>query len=350
MGEIWQNIFGKFFGSLCNSQQMPGLSSMLSGKMRENVNSAVKSIWDEIEPTRRPADKRAGVLHFNLMSSINYVFDLEKLEEKIPTWMSQAMQYQNGKPFDVSVTKYRMLAEYNIRFPTELGLPMRFLATLPIIVSLQGIVKGDGQGGIKSEIAAELSWKLSSEIRVELPFNGNYIATGVDVRVESRAPKDLTWTWSNGMAKVAWTPGSKVTDLFYYHVKPYTITRNVVDSYKPSLEDRQAVHHIKTDVQPFESDYPLGERWGVDVHWITEGEMHFADKAAWIEWFKKWDANSISNLGFVPLNIRHREYALRYKPEGTRARSIQSWFQYQYATKSSQVFEQKLFQFVSLII
>ncbi len=108
-----------------------------------------------------------------------------------------------------------MLAEYNIKFPTEMGLPLRFLANLPIIASLQGTLKvddDDGQKGIKSDIAGELSWKLSSELRVELPFNGNYIATGVDVRVESHLPNEFKVNFGSGAIKFTWTPNNRVTD------------------------------------------------------------------------------------------------------------------------------------------
>lgn len=107
-----------------------------------------------------------------------------------------------------------MLAEYNIKFPTEMGLPLRFLANLPVIASLQGTLKADDgdQKGIKSDIAGELSWKLSSELRVELPFNGNYIATGVDVRIESHLPNEFKINFGSGAIRFTWSPDNRITD------------------------------------------------------------------------------------------------------------------------------------------
>jgi hypothetical protein len=269
------------------------------------------------------------------MGSINRFYDMEKLPEIIPGLLAQAMKVQSGGVgYEVAITKYRMLAEYNVKFPTEMGLPLRFLSTLPIIASLQGTLKADGQNGIKSDVAAELSWKLASELRVELPFNGNYIATGVDVRVESRLPKEMNFNLQNGVVKATWTPGSKVTDLLYYHVKPYTITRNIADSYKPTLEDEKNYHIISVNDEPAHYELPLGNRYGVNLQVVSHSELDFTDFASWIQWFKKWDVNGFSNLAFVPLDIKHREYHLRYKPEGTKARSVQTWFQYQYAFKS----------------
>ncbi|XP_057375632.1 vitellogenin-2-like [Daphnia carinata] len=328
MSEVWQNIFGKLFGRLTNKYE--SMSSHRAGEKGEKL----RGIWDELNATPRPADKRAGLLHINLMGSINRFINLEKFEESIPTFMAEAMKYQN-MPYEVSVTKYRMLAEYNIRFPTELGLPMRFLATLPILVSMQGNLKGDGKGGIKSDVSAELSWKLSSEIRVEIPFNGNYIATGVDVRVDSRAPKELNFNYNpnNGQMKVTWTPGTKVTDLFYYHVKPYTVTRNVADSITPTLEDH-ATSIISVTNKPIKREYSLADRFGVNIKLQEHNEVDFVDKMAYFEAFQKWDINGFSNLGFVPLEIHNMKYVLRYEPSGTRARSVSTYFQYQYATKT----------------
>ena len=172
MGDIWQNIFGKLYGN------MHATSTWSSGVHGHGSSNIVKNVWDELKVSPRESDKRVGLLHINLMGSIDRFFDLEKLPEILPGLMAEALKYQT-KPYEVNFTKYRMLAEYNVKIPTEMGLPMRFLAHLPIIASLQGALKGDGQGGLKSDVSAELSWKLHSEIRVELPFSGNYIATGL---------------------------------------------------------------------------------------------------------------------------------------------------------------------------
>lgn len=68
-----------------------------------------------------------------------------------------------------------MLGDYDIKFPSEMGLPVRFMAKVPILLSAQGTLKPDGRNGLKSDVAFELDWKQSSELRTELPFNGNYI-------------------------------------------------------------------------------------------------------------------------------------------------------------------------------
>ena len=143
MADVWQNILGKMYGSTSKSGE----------KM-----AALKGIWDELNVAGRPADKRAGLLHISLMGSINRFINLAKLEEEIPKYMANIMKHKNA-PYEVSVTKYRMLGEYNVRYATDLGLPMRYLFTLPILASMQGNIKSDGHGGIKSDIAMEVSWK-----------------------------------------------------------------------------------------------------------------------------------------------------------------------------------------------
>lgn len=173
MGNIWQNMIGKFY-----SIALPEMKKPVS-----DYCQVLRGIWEALNVNPRPADKKAGVLDVHLMGAIHRTFNLEKLEEMIPTFFGDIMKHQN-RPYEISVAKYRMLAEYNVRMPTELGLPMRFLSTAPVLFSLQGILKADGMSGIKSNMASEFSWKLNNELRVEMPWNGNYIASGVDVQVD----------------------------------------------------------------------------------------------------------------------------------------------------------------------
>jgi hypothetical protein len=199
-------------------------------------------------------------------------------------------------------------------------------------------MKSDGKGGIKSDISLANSWKLTAEIRVELPFSGNYIATGVDVLVDSQTPKEFNFNYDtqNGEFKIGYTPSSKVTDLMYYHVKPYTVSRNLVDSIKPTLEDAQNVNIISVTDKPIVREVAIGHYFGLNVKLIEQSEEAHSDKMSWFEYFSKWNVNSLSNLGFVPLSLRSRKYVMRYDPSGTRAKSISSTYLFQYAVKSSQ--------------
>lgn len=325
MGGIWQNFFGKLYGKVFPQYEM--------NQNTNEYSDVLRGIWDELKVTPRPADKRAGLLHVHLMGAINRVLNFERLEQMMPTFIADVMKFQ-VRPYEVSVSKYRMLAEYNIRMPTELGLPMRFLSTAPALFSLQGILKADGMNGFKSEIASEFSWKLNTEIRVELPWSGNYIASGVDVRVDTRLPKELGFKYSNGQVQVTWTPGNKVTDLMYYHVKPYTISRNWADSTVPTLEDPSV--HLVYAHEPVERSLPVGDRWGVNLRLYGSSEHDWTDMNSWLQWMRKWNIHGLSNLGFVPLKINTRQYFLRYDPEGTQARSFQTWYKSETATKTCQ--------------
>ncbi len=315
MDDVWKSAMGKINGGTASTKS----------------DNRLEEIWNELNITPRPAEKRAGILHIG-----DHFIDLEKLAEQIPNFLANAAKYQNV-PYDVSVTKYRMLAEYSVHFPTDLGLPMHYQFTLPALVSMQGNLKGDGQlGGIKSDMATELSWKLTAELRVDIPFSGNYIASGVDVLFSSHLPKQLHFSYNNepGQIKVTWTPGNKVTDLLYYHVKPYTITRNWSDSTKPTLEDPAVA--LITNGKPVQQELPLGDRFGVNLRLIEQSELAHTDKWSWWQWFTKHDLNAMSNLDLsVPTKLASRKYILRYEPSGTRARSLTAFFQYQNAVKSS---------------
>ena len=80
MADVWQTIFGKIYGSNKSGEKM----------------AALKGIWDELNVAARPADKRTGLLHINLMGSINRFINLAKLEDQIPKYMANMMKYQNA--------------------------------------------------------------------------------------------------------------------------------------------------------------------------------------------------------------------------------------------------------------
>ena len=110
----------------------------------------------------------------------------------------------------------------------------------------------------------------------------------------------------------------------------------MASSIKPTLEDL-STHVISVTDKPTRRELPLGDRFGVNVKLIGESEVAHSDKWSWIEWLKKWDINSWSNLGcFLPLELANRKYVLRYDPSGTRAKSVMTSYFYQYATKTSQ--------------
>ena len=110
----------------------------------------------------------------------------------------------------------------------------------------------------------------------------------------------------------------------------------MASSIKPTLEDL-STHVISATDKPTRRELPLGDRFGVNVKLIGGSEVAHSDKWSWIEWLKKWDINSWSNLGcFLPLELANRKYVLRYDPSGTPAKSVMISYFYQYATKTSQ--------------
>ena len=57
-------------------------------------------------------------------------------------------------PYKINLTKYCVLGEYNVHFASELGLPVRYMFTLPLITSTHGTLQGDGNQNVKSEVSA----------------------------------------------------------------------------------------------------------------------------------------------------------------------------------------------------
>ena len=314
MDDVWQNVFGKLFGRLTPKYD--------TDKRSTEKKKTLKGIWDELNVTRRHADKRVGLLQLNLFGSIHQFINVEKIYEFFPALFSTSMKSQS-KPFEL--TKYHVLAENNLRFATELGLPIRYNFSSSILVSIRGQTRGDGRNGLTSKLGAEIHWRMAGELCVEIPLNGNYIATGFDVRLTARSPKEFNINYRSGELRFIWTPDGKVTDFIYHHVQSYTVTRNLADD---MTIDRPAVP-IKLSVSDKPMELHLANYLGVNVKLIKEGS-DFNDTLSWYKWFTQFDLNSL----FEPL--QNRKYIIRYEPSGTRARSISTFFQYQHATKTRQ--------------
>ena len=314
MDDVWQNVFGKLFGRLTPKYD--------TDKRSTEKKKTLKGIWDELNVTRRHADKRVGLLQLNLFGSINQFINVEKIYEFFPALFSTSMKSQS-KPFDL--TKYQVLTENNLRFATELGLPIRYNFSSSILVSIRGQTRGDGRNGMTSKLGAEIHWRMAGELCVEIPLNGNYIATGFDVRLTARSPKEFNINYRSGELRFIWTPDDKVTDFIYHHAQSYTVTRNLADD---MTIDRPAVP-IKLSVSDKPMELHLDNYLGVDVKLIKE-ESDFNDTLSWYKWFTQFDLNSL----FEP--FQNRKYIIRYEPSGTRARSISTFFQYQHATKTRQ--------------
>ena len=105
MGEVWENVFGKLYGGMYATGSR---GQQWNVRARGNSDNLVNSVWEDLSVSSRPNDKRVGLLHINLMGSINRFYDMEKLPEIIPGLMAQAMKVQSGGVgYEVAITKYR---------------------------------------------------------------------------------------------------------------------------------------------------------------------------------------------------------------------------------------------------
>lgn len=327
MADVWAKLASKLFGRIS-----PKYSALWTESMSGVKEESLTKIWDELKATPKPADKRAGILHISVLGSIDRFINLEKLDELVPQLMADAMKKPSA-PFDCGITKYRMLDEYSVHFASELGLPVRYLFTFPLFFSIQGVLKSDGKMHLKSVMRAEISWKMAGQVRVDIPSSSNHIATGVEVLIDSHSPKDLEMYYEKGQLKVDYPIGDKVLDLLHYHVKPYTFTRTLANSVDPTIEN-QAVHLISVTDQPIHRDIPVADDVGLNVRLIEHSELAHSDKMSWYQFLTKWDINNLSNMAFVPLNLRYRKYVLRFTPTGSKSKLLSTSFLYQYASKS----------------
>lgn len=328
MEETYQNLLGKIYGNL-----NPKYGAEFAEK-RDNKVPALTKLWEALNAAGKPADKTAGILHINLLDSIHRFFNLEKLEDSIKDMFFDSAKDKSSSK-SLSFTKYRMLAEYNLRYANELGTQMRYVFTLPMLVSLDGSAEMDGKKNIKANIRAELSWKVAAEVRADVPFSKNHIGVGVDVLVYSHTPKESSFLYNKGKLTYSLTPGNQIVDLFAYQVTPYTSSRTLAASVNPTVE-KQVTHILSVADAPFERQIDLGKPFGLNIRLIEQSELGLTDFKSWLDYFSVMDVNLISNLGFVPTDIRNRRYVVRYDPTGTRSRYFNAAIGYQYAAKTSE--------------
>ncbi|XP_046638923.1 vitellogenin-like [Daphnia pulicaria] len=327
MFDTWSSIMGRIYGSV---NPKYGALWAAGEKLGDKKEDALKGIWDALYAIARPADKTAGLMHIDMLGgSVNRFANFADLTESIPKFMAANMN--RTKETKISTTKYRMLGDYNARFATELGLPMRYLFNLATVFSIQGEIKSDGKGGIDTDLNVLSTWKLVGEIRVDVPFSGSYIATGVDVLIDSHAPRNMNFAYPKQKWIINMIPSDQIIDLLYYHVKPYTVSRSFI---KPTLEG-QELYVISVTDKPLKRDFNLGgQLMGVNVKMFEETES-LSNNFSWRDWLSKWDMNSFSNLGMLPLELNNRKYKIRYDPYGTTGKNVAISMFFQYAAKSS---------------
>lgn len=319
MGDIFSGIMEKIYGKS---------ASPLSSKARENTER-LRSIWDSLNVAARPADKRAGLLHVNLMGAIDRFLDLENIDETLLSFVAKS----TDKPIPISITKFRVLSEYVVRLPNELGLPTVYSFAVPIVYSIQGTVKVEGNG-LKSDLAIEYATQTTADVRVELPGAGYYVAAGADNNAIVRLPRDLKFSWTPGHFEITSTPEKQAIELMRLHTKPYTISRDISKIYLPAVEDED-VHLVKKVDEPKLRSWQLGSLVGANIKFVGHVGDEFAEMRQFFAWLTEPDINFVSNLGFNPVTLRHREYTLKYDPVGTEAKAIHYSFKRQHVTKAS---------------
>lgn len=87
MANVYQNAFAIIYRGF-HPKHEAVLAEMKGGEKK----GILKGLWDELKAFRKPADKRAGFLHINLLDLINRLLNFENLYQMIPIWMAENMK------------------------------------------------------------------------------------------------------------------------------------------------------------------------------------------------------------------------------------------------------------------
>ena len=284
----------------------------------------LSELFEQLKPMTKPEDKRTAVLHATLMGSMHKMVNIEEFIEMVPRYLEESMK---GTDTPVSMLKFGNLVKFDLEFPNALGLTTHFLVHVPVLASAQGSVKMDkATRSIETNVVARVAMKMTSKVKTLFPWNTKFIASGVDVRMDLHAPRQLNMKLSEkGEFEVMVKLSEKVSDLMHFHVMPYTITREW--SATPALEDKANVKPIRTTETPFKNDVALPtslENFKVSM----ENDYPLNDLNSWTTHMAKFDLTSWMYQFMVPLSLHHREYRVKYLPEAGKMSSISAMLHY----------------------
>ena len=319
-----------------------GVSSTSSNRPKKRSPIDLNDLWSQLKTKRRPADKRTAFVHFNLMDSMHRVYDLTQIINSLPQlWQVKLIKAAGAEASvkNVSVFRFHNLMEVNLQFPNELGFPTRLLAQMPLMISAQGKYSADlSIGSFETDTVTRLSFKLSSQVRTELPFtDSHHIAAGIDVRTDLHAPRRINFKFNkrSSQLRLVLPLGPETNDIFYYHVKPYTVSRDWYLSWPtPVVEDLSNTQIVVVTQKPYQSDYNL-PLYGVHVQFSRYSEHSHNDRLSFWQWWNKFNINSFLSTAFVPFSLHHSQYRLQYVPDVNETKSIAFFFQPFRYSKSS---------------
>ena len=323
MEDVYSQLYQRWTGARPNRPLKP------VNRVDRDITS-LYDLWEQLNPTIRPEDKRTSVLHMNLLNSIHRMIDLDGFVRSSSRLVEKMMGtiMKNGPNVPVSYQKFGNLAEVDYVIPNELGWPTRMFIQVPMVSSIHGNVKVDlVRGSLETDAVARIGWKLWSQMRTDLPWCSQYIASGVDVRVDLHAPRNINLQLvKNGQLKAVWNLGHKVHDMIHFHVKPYTVSRDWWSTWStPQMEDTTHTRIISMEHRPsFERNWTV-PAYGANLQLSMHSELPHNDWSAWASWAQNFDLNSWFNLFFIPFNVHQRQYRLQYVPEASQLHSVDAF-------------------------
>ena len=194
---------------------------------RPSNDSRLNDIWDHLSlgQERLPEDP-VRLLHWKWMSSsLQGFLSMEEAGSSLADLFLSAVT--KGRSIDIETVKFVKLMDTSVSLPTELGFPVVFTQSVPLMASLRGNLTVDAASStLRMDMSSILSFKWQAEVRIQLPSSsGNYTAVGLEVRAELRGPKHLSLNVSNGT--LSWLPDNpKIeSDFAYFHARPYSYTQ-----------------------------------------------------------------------------------------------------------------------------
>lgn len=257
--------------------------------------------WDQLSLRFRTNDQpTVGLFHARLLgSTMQTLFNLQDIDRE---YMIREFFTRH---INIRFVKFQQLIDIRTQVPTEVGLPAQFTFSLTALASALGHIHQP-----EINVTASLYLKWATESRIQCPFSGHHVATGVENTADIRAP---VFFISNG--SLLWIPPDRIYDLAYFNIMPYTLTSRTTDHSSETLELAKANHISRKPPSVSVAQVSLNLRLE------STSQLPQEDPAS--AWLNSLMKEYSCDFGHFRLDdFQQRVYRLRYLPEGPPLSSV----------------------------
>jgi hypothetical protein len=279
----------------------------------EGINQEWEQILQQLKLKVRENGPLDGAMFLRWMESSPMFYNFDKFS---PEDLRHKISELLSNP---SMIKEKLCGEFPLNFqqtmdrsphifmiPSDMGFPIVIEIHMPIAFSIRGSLNVRCESTIPSvtyEATIVANAQYSGWVGTTIPFTKEYTVTGVQEQWAMNIPARLNFNLDIPSGKISINAklltGSLTmpTDLMYYHVKPFTSYKKVVDLTPLTLSPN--VKYISSGVEPKKIEFSYGEYFGLDMKYSVITESPYTDTKSYLDILKMYKYNPLNVLRFA---------------------------------------------------